>query len=182
MSTLHTSPSVRFTPAQVLNNAAALISALRERFAETESLRRLPEETVEDAHAAGIFTLLLPLELGGSAGGAGDLVRLLDALAQGDPSAAWTLGFLTTHNWFLARFPAAAQEEFFKDGRPAQVSGVANPPGQAVAVDGGYVVTGRWGYSSAVHHADWVMACTAPEDEPVRWFVLPCTDVEVQDT
>ncbi|MEV0847807.1 acyl-CoA dehydrogenase family protein [Streptomyces sp. NPDC049954] len=168
---------------EVVAHSRRLVPLLRERALATEELRRLPEETVQDAYDAGIFTLLLPRDLGGSGGDLAQAVRVMRTLAEGDPTAAWTLGFLMCHNFLLARWPEAAQRELFTDGRPAQMAGVANPPGRAKAVEGGYEVSGHWSYCSGVMHADWVSLVAVIEGEDVPCcFLVPRADVEVRDT
>uniref|UniRef100_A0AAU1M3N4 Acyl-CoA dehydrogenase family protein n=1 Tax=Streptomyces sp. NBC_00148 TaxID=2903626 RepID=A0AAU1M3N4_9ACTN len=181
------SPAAPASPAspaeEVVANSRTLVPRLRERIFATEEMRRLPDATVEDADAAGVFTLLLPRELGGAGGDLSQAVRVMRTLAQGDPTAAWTLGFLMCHNYLLARWPSEAQHEFFKDGRPAQMAGVANPPGRAKAVEGGYRVSGRWSYCSGVTHADWVSLIAVVEGEDVPcFFMAPRAEVTVHDT
>lgn len=171
------------TPSEVIERTRALVPRLRERVQETESLRQLPEATIQDAHEAGIFSLLLPASLGGSAGGLRDLVEVLRLLAQGDPTVAWTVGFLSEHNWMLARWPKATQDEVFAHGGPALMAAVANPPRQAVPVDGGYLVTGYWGYASGVMHSDWVQVAALIEGKQrPSLFLIPRDEVDVQDT
>jgi 3-hydroxy-9,10-secoandrosta-1,3,5(10)-triene-9,17-dione monooxygenase len=171
------------TPTDVINRAQALIPRLRDRIVETEALRRLPDATIQDARDAGIFSLLLPVSLGGLGGSLSDLVEVLRYLAQGDPTVAWTVGFLTEHNWMLARYPKAAQDEVFAAGGPALMAAVANPPRHAVPVDGGYLVTGEWGYASGVMHSDWVQVTAIIEgsDHP-SLFLIPRDEIEVKDT
>uniref|UniRef100_A0AAU2VLC9 Acyl-CoA dehydrogenase family protein n=1 Tax=Streptomyces sp. NBC_00008 TaxID=2903610 RepID=A0AAU2VLC9_9ACTN len=180
---ISTAPVSAPAPEEVVARSLGLAPRLRERIFTTEELRRLPEDTVKDAEAAGIFTMLLPRGLGGSGGDLPQAVQVMRNLAQGDPTAAWTLGFLMCHNYLLARWPEAAQREFFKDGRPAQMAGVANPPGRAVETEGGYLVTGRWSYCSGVMHADWVSLIAVVEGEQVpRFFLVPRGEVTVHDT
>ena len=170
-------------PAEVLQRARELIPRLRERISRTEQLRQLPTETVQDARDAGVFSLLLPTALDGSAGGIHDFADVVRTLAQGDPTAAWTLGFLIEHNWMLARWPQETQDEVFGTGAPVLMAAVANPPGKASPAGGGYLVTGYWGYCSGVSHADWVQVVATIEgrDRP-SLFLLPREDVDVQDT
>jgi alkylation response protein AidB-like acyl-CoA dehydrogenase len=175
-------PSLPLEPVVLLERARALVPALRERIAETEQLRRLPEATLQDAADAGILSLLVPRSRGGAAGGLAEYVELLRILASGDPSVAWTLGFFTAHNWLLGRWPAEAQEEFFGNGCPTRMAGVANPPGRAEATAGGYLVTGYWGYCSGVMHADWVQVAALDDQKNARLFMLPRDEVEVVDT
>ena len=160
-----------------------LVPRLRERISETEQLRQLPEETVDDAVEAGVLSLLLPAALGGSAGGLRDFANAVRILAHGDPTAAWTLGFLTEHNWMLARWPSETQEELFATGTPVLMAAVANPPGKATPVEGGFLVSGYWGYCSGVQHASWVQVVAIIEGSTrPSLFLLPREDVDVQDT
>ncbi len=171
------------TPEVVLERARALVPRLRERIAETERLRRLPEATIRESIDAGILSLVLPRFLGGAGGDLREYVELMRVLAHGDPSAAWVLGFFATYNWWMARWPAAAQQEFFANNCPTRVAGVANPPGCAEPTEGGYLVSGYWGYCSGVMHAEWVevMASIEGDDSPKK-FILPSEDVDVHDT
>ena len=171
------------TPSDVIDRTRELIPRLRERIDETEELRRLPDATIQDARDAGIFSLLLPASLGGSAGGLRDFVTVLRYLAQGDPTVAWTVGFLTEHNWMLARWPKETQDEVFADGAPVFMAAVANPPRKAVPVPGGYEVTGYWGYGSGIMHSSWVQVTAIIEGaERPSLFLVPREDVDVQDT
>jgi alkylation response protein AidB-like acyl-CoA dehydrogenase len=173
----------RCTAQELVDRALRLAPCLRERIAETERLRQLPDETVRDAAESGIFALLLPKSLGGAGGGLREYIEVVRALATADPSAAWVLSFYITHNWFLARWPEKAQRDFFAVHCPALMAGVANPPGVAERTPGGYLVSGSWGYCSGVVHADWVgvAAVLDGESEPSQ-FVLPRAQVHVRDT
>jgi 3-hydroxy-9,10-secoandrosta-1,3,5(10)-triene-9,17-dione monooxygenase len=182
-------------PEAILQAARQLAPRLRANAGEAEALRQLPDTTIEEAERGGIFRLLVPHALGGADGSARDFVDLIRILAAGDLASAWTLSFLTCHAWLMARFPAEARAELFADGRAPLVTMSARPPGRAVPVDGGYELTGRWGYCSAVMHADWVAVVglvDGLEEEAVdavqgladqaSMFVLPRSDVEVLDT
>ena len=171
------------TPGEVLDGARRLVGPLRERFGQSEELGQLPAATLEEAADAGIFSLLLPAALGGSGGGLRDAIDVFRILAQGDPSAAWTLAFLTEHNWMLARWPQETQDDVFSAGGPVLMAAVANPPGTATPVPGGYLVSGYWGYCSGVLHSSWVQVSAVIEgsDRP-SLFLLPRADVDVQDT
>ena len=169
--------------AAAVASARDLVQPLRARAAAGETMRRMPDETIDDARRSGLLALLSPVRWGGLGGGLREFVEVTKVLAEGDPSAAWTLAFLINHHWVLARFPLATQEVVFADGPVALMAAVANPPGRAVPVEGGYRLTGRWGYASAIAHADWV-GFSGMDDEHKRplWFVIPRSDVTVHDT
>jgi alkylation response protein AidB-like acyl-CoA dehydrogenase len=81
-------------------------------------------------------------------------------------------------------FPEQAQDDVFGDGRDGLVAGTLSWQGNAVAVDGGYRVNGRWQFASGVDHAEWVMlGCADPETyNPRVHVVVPVGALEIDDT
>jgi alkylation response protein AidB-like acyl-CoA dehydrogenase len=79
--------------------------------------------------------------------------------------------------WYL---PREAADEVFGDPR-ALIAGTAAPLGKAVEADGGYRVTGRWGWGSAVAYSSWVIGGTLTPVGP-RLAVYPRSDVTIHDT
>ncbi|MCQ1999806.1 acyl-CoA dehydrogenase family protein [Arthrobacter zhaoxinii] len=177
MSPLLTAP----LPAELLSNAEALVPLLRERAAETEELRRLPDETISDFEKAGLFSAMLPATLGGSQIDLIEYVDIVRTLSRGDASAGWVGAFLMAHNLLLARYGAQAQADFFQGGTYALAAAAATPPGTAVATEGGYLVSGRWRFASAVMHAQWVMVSAVSPTGPLS-VAVPIEDVTVIDT
>ena len=53
-----TTPATQPTLAQLRERARALVPVLRERATRTEELRRIPDDTLNDLHAAGLFRML----------------------------------------------------------------------------------------------------------------------------
>ncbi len=53
----------------VVTWAESMVEPLRARAAEAERLRQLPDETIDEAAAAGFFRALMPTELGGPESG-----------------------------------------------------------------------------------------------------------------
>jgi alkylation response protein AidB-like acyl-CoA dehydrogenase len=79
--------------------------------------------------------------------------------------------------------PLDVATEIFGSGRTVLV-GTLNPAGKAVAVPGGYRVTGRWSYGSFIAHSQWVLGNCIVQDEPgpvFRLCIFPRADVEVFD-
>jgi alkylation response protein AidB-like acyl-CoA dehydrogenase len=60
----------------------------------------------------------------------------------------------------------SAAREIFLASRRGVLVGTLNPTGKAIAVSGGYQVTGRWGYGSFIAHGDWVLGNCIEEDTP----------------
>nr|WP_281355413.1 acyl-CoA dehydrogenase family protein [Pseudarthrobacter psychrotolerans] len=94
----------------------ALVPRLRERAAETEEIRRIPEASMAELKAAGVFQMLAPKAVGGFGMGLETYVEVVRRLAQGCVSTAWSVGHLVEHVWMLARWPQEAQDEVFANG------------------------------------------------------------------
>src|SRR5262249_14129983 len=61
---------------------------------------------------------------------------------------------LASHQWLIACFSKAAQDEVWQD-RTALAAGTYAPVGQAVAVDGGYRLSGVGRFCSRCDNAPW---------------------------
>lgn len=144
------------SPARLLEAAEALVPALRDSAREAELAGRLTDDAISGFRDAGFFTAMRPTEAGGAAIGLGTFIDITRTLARGDASAGWVGGFLISHQWLLSRLPLKTQAEIFDDG-PGLAAAAAAPPGAAERVDGGYLVTGRWRFASAIRHANWVI-------------------------
>lgn len=165
---------------ELLARVDALIPRLRERAGETEELRCLPEETVAELKAAGVFQMLAPAAVGGFGMGLESYVQMVRSLARGCVSTAWTVGHLVEHVWMLARWPQQAQDEVFAAGPAPLAAATGAPPGAAEKVPGGYSITGRWSFASGVMHSDW--ALLAVQHGGVRMQCLvPMADLELLD-
>jgi 3-hydroxy-9,10-secoandrosta-1,3,5(10)-triene-9,17-dione monooxygenase len=172
----------------MMAGARALVPELRDRVARTEELRRLPPETEQDFHAAGLFRILQPMRVGGSEF---DYVALVDcaaAVAMADASAAWTLANLASHHWMLGMFDSRAQDVVWTGGATALIaSSFVFPSGRARKVEGGYRLQGHWPFSSGVDCCSWNMLAgiVSTDDEAdgieYRIFLIPRKDYRIID-
>lgn len=172
--------------------AEAQASALRDRGAEIERARRLPEPFVRAFEEAGLFRLCLPRALGGPELPLADLVRVLETLAAGDAAAAWCAMIASTTSALAAWLePAAAREIFSAPG--AVTGGVFAPSGRARRTDGGFTVSGRWSFGSGCQHCTSLLGGaivsndagperTAQGRPDIRLCFFPAEEVEILDT
>ena len=82
--------STALSHAEALEHARALLPILKDRSAETETLRQVPERTVRDLHDAGLFRILQPRRYGGSELPFRALVEVCSLIGQGCGSTAWS--------------------------------------------------------------------------------------------
>ena len=168
--------------------AEALVPVLRERAARTEELRRVPDETIADLHASGLFRVLQPQRVGGSELPFRSLVELVSMIGRGDGSTAWVLANLAAHHWLLGMWPKRAQDEVWGPSPDNLIgSALVFPRGRARPADGGYRVSGRWPFSSGVDASAWNLVGAILQDEETggaepRIFLLPASDYTIIDT
>jgi 3-hydroxy-9,10-secoandrosta-1,3,5(10)-triene-9,17-dione monooxygenase len=175
--------------AAMIAKAKALVPHLRDRASKTEDLRRLPTETERDLHEAGLFRILQPKRVGGSEFDYVALVDCADAIGQADASAAWNFANLSSHHWMLAMFDKRAQDLVWnKDVNALIASSFIFPAGRARKIDGGYVLSGSWPFSSGVDSSEWNMLASvvSSDDEAdgieYRVFLLNKSDYTIKDT
>ncbi|MBV8958997.1 MAG: hydroxylase [Actinobacteria bacterium] len=171
--------------------AAAIAPALRERAAEGEALRTMPDDLVATIKRAGLFRLALPAVLGGWEAPPLVTFETIEALARADGSAAWTT-FIGNTGTFLAWLDTDVARNLLEGDPDRPVAGTFAPLGRAVPSGGGFVVSGRWPCASGALHSELVMGGVlvmdgdAPrlvDDRPdwrFAWF--PRHAVEVIDT
>jgi len=142
----------------MLDRARQLKPVLARLAEECERLRRLPDETERDLHAAGLFRVAQPRRVGGPELDVGIFVDVCAELAQVCPSTAWNFGNLASHHWMLGYCDPRIQDEIWDVSPDTLIAtSLAFPCGKGRKVDGGYEVTGRWPLSSGVDNSDWNM-------------------------
>ena len=169
-----------------LQRARDLVPALRERAARAEEERIILPETLADLHRTGLMRVLQPRRWGGMEF---DFVAYVDVcaeLARGCASTGWTAGNLLVHHWMLALYDERAQREVWGANPEALIaSGIAYPQGQGRATSGGFIISGRWNFSSGVNVADWnMLAVTVRDGEKVvdhRMCLLHKSEYRVVD-
>jgi alkylation response protein AidB-like acyl-CoA dehydrogenase len=153
--------------------------------------RALPPELVEKLRTAGLLHLWLPKAIGGPELHPAELLPVIEALARADGSVGWCATTAAVLSLVSGSLPAPTAQAIF--GHRAVAAGAAQPTGKAVVVEGGYRVTGRWGYGSGIGHSDWIGAGTIVHDgddprltpsgaSEMRFMFIPKSSAEVFDT
>jgi 3-hydroxy-9,10-secoandrosta-1,3,5(10)-triene-9,17-dione monooxygenase len=175
---------VKATREDLLRRASDLVPVLKERAARAEQLRQVPPETVQDLVASGLIRIGNPDRYGGVGVDVDAAHEVGWELSRGCGATGWCYSLWTVHNWWLGHFPEKAQDEFFSTGPDTLFSSGLNPAGgKAESVDGGYRVSGRWGFSSGCDAATWAMvAIPGATPNSLVWLLLPRADYEIVDT
>jgi alkylation response protein AidB-like acyl-CoA dehydrogenase len=174
MTTVQT-PTEPLTKSDLIDRTKALLPAIAERAAAAEEARRLPDETIDDFIRTGFFRVMVPkryngLELDVSA--VTEVGRLLGRVCA---SSGWVVPWLGWHNRGLAMFPGSVQDEVFARGF-GLTAGSTTLTGQARRVAGGYRVSGKWSWGTAILHADFAsLGAVVPEENNRPVTILPRT-------
>jgi len=173
---------------------AESIRAIIEGDAEkSEADRTLAMSSVNALYDTGILNMCVPRSLGGLEADPVTQTEVYEAISEMNGAAGWCLVIGATSVGMLGGMISdGALGEVFRNGRIPRASGTVMPSGLAERVDGGYRVTGRWAFGSAIHHADWVTsgALIAKDGAPVRSasgapqscsVCVPVKDVIIED-
>jgi alkylation response protein AidB-like acyl-CoA dehydrogenase len=145
--------------ADMIGRARALAPMIAAAAEDIEERRELTPEVVAALHDAGLFRMLIPRSLGGHELTPLVYVQAIEELAKADASTAWCVGQICGACTIAASLDhAVAREIFADDPRALLAVGPPHASGRAVAVPGGYRVTGNWQYASGSRHATWMAA------------------------
>ena len=171
------------TPDELLGRAASLVPVLKTRAAQTEELRRIPDETVQDLLESGLYRIGVPKKLGGLDV---DYSLVFDVgweLGKSCGATSWCYSLWAAHAYLVGHWPLEAQEEVF-GGSPDPLCSSSLNTGKSKAdpVDGGYRLSGHWEFSSGCDAASWLMLgidIAGPGER--SWALIPRGDYEIVD-
>jgi len=144
---------------RMAGGARALASMIAQAAPQIEARRELTSEVVAALYDAGLFRMLIPRSLGGHELPPVDYVEAIEEIAAADASTAWCVAQMSVASTMSSCLePDTAREIFATNPRALLAVGPPSPSGRAVAVPGGYQVTGTWQFASGSRHASWMAA------------------------
>jgi 3-hydroxy-9,10-secoandrosta-1,3,5(10)-triene-9,17-dione monooxygenase len=171
---------------EVVAAVRELLPTFRDRAQEAEDGRVVPADSIKALEGTGFFRLLQPASFGGLEADPMAFYTAVRLIASACGSTGWVASVLAVHPWQLALFPGQAQQDVWGTDPATRMSSSYAPTGKAVAVDGGFQVSGRWSFSSGCDHASWVLlgqivtdSAGTPTD--FRTFLLPAADYAIDD-
>ena len=173
------------TPEELIARARAMIPVLKSRARKCVAERDVPGESIAEMHAAGFFRILQPRRWGGYEMHPNVFFEVQKALAEGCMSTGWVYGVLGCHPYELALFHDRAQQEVWGSDTSTLASSTYQPVGKVTRAEGGFRLSGHWGFSSGSVHCNWVLlgAVVPPENEgdpfDMRTFLLPRSDYSI---
>ena len=172
------------SPESLIERARAMIPVLRERARACTLNHDVSAQTVAEMTEAGFFRVLQPRRWGGYEMHPNVFFDIQKALAEGCMSTGWIYGVLGCHPYELALFHDEAQREVWGDNPDMLVSSTYQPVGKVETAEGGFYLSGRWGFSSGSSHCGWVLLGAINFDTnggppDMRTFLLPRSDYQV---
>lgn len=157
------------------NDGTTLLEAARKLEPLVRSLspgfdrdRQLPHALVEAIADAGLFSMWLPNALGGPELAPIPFLEVIEELSRQEGSVGWCTVIPAGYARLSGALSPEVATEIFGSRRGVLV-GTLNPSGKAVAVPGGYIVSGRWSYGSFIAHSQWVLGnCVTHDDAGPR--------------
>jgi len=144
---------------------------------------KLDEDSFDLMRASGGTKLLQAKDIGGYEAHPVDFVNWVMEVATHQPSAGWIAGVVGVHPWEISIMDPRLQEEIFGEDPDTWTASPYAPLGKATPVDGGYLLTGEWPYSTGTDYCDWVIIggrVIRDEGPPdFRHFILPRGDYEI---
>ncbi len=134
---------------------------------QIERERQLPPPLVTALIDAGLFRLLLPRSFNGAELDPAAFVQIIEEISKIDASTAWCLCQTAGCSMVAAYLEPTVAWEIFGNDPAAILAWGPGPTARAVAVDGGYRVTGTWNFASGGRHATW-FGGYCPIDDPDR--------------
>ena len=156
--------------AACLARARGLIPLLQAAADRIDARNELPTDVLDAMFDAGMFKLLLPRTYGGAELQPTDYIQCVEAIAQGDGSAAWCMNQGSGCSMAAAYVDPAIAREVWGGNRDVLAWG-QGPGAKAIRTEGGWRVTGTWTFASGSRHATWLGAmCPSFEADgtPIR--------------
>jgi alkylation response protein AidB-like acyl-CoA dehydrogenase len=159
---------------------------------QIERDRAISQDVFAALHDAGLFRLLLPRSLGGEEVTPSTFVQTIEEIAKADASTAWCVAQASGCSLAAAYLEPEVAREIF-GARSVLAWGPFGPNPKAVAVDGGYRITGTWQYASGSRHASWLgghctlvdaqgAPCLGSDGRPLdRTMLFPRSSAAVRD-
>jgi alkylation response protein AidB-like acyl-CoA dehydrogenase len=150
--------TVTTNSAGLLERTRALTPLIEAEADRSEELGTMSTAVVDALTEAGIFAILVPAALGGLEADMVTTLEVFEELAHADGSTGWSAMANATTSCFAGIYTGDEAVAAMFGDRPTIHAGMLGPMGQATAVDGGFVVSGRYQFGSGSGHAAWLGA------------------------
>lgn len=160
-----------------------ILDLIASKSADQREARKMSKEVVDALKECGFFTMLLPKQWGGLERKPQDFFAEQVRIAEADMSTAWAGGIIAVHAFQLALMSEEAQREVYEADPNTLISSSYNPVGaRAEMCEGGFMLHGRWGWSSGSDHCTWALLGGVIPGDGYRTFLVPRHQYDIEDT
>ena len=160
----------------MLNDIRALTPRIRELAPGIAATGTIPAALHSRLARTGVFRLAAPRWAGGVEADPLVTAGVLEELGWADGSVGWSVMVGAVAGLALGFLPQGVTAELLDDPGLAMAV-VPEPAGRAIAVPGGFLVSGHWAVSGGAEHATWLSAGCLIGGVAVRQMLLPVTAV-----
>ncbi len=157
MTAIKCIPPRQFAREDALALAGELVSGIRERAERCMFERIVPEETIQELKDSGLIRLMQPRRYGGYELGRDVVCEVIKLFAPVCGSQAWVYHVYADHAWMLGTFSKKVQDDVWADDKDTLISSSFAPVARVQPSKGGFVCSGRHGFSSGIDYAHWVV-------------------------
>ena len=136
--------------------ARQLAPLIEAHAAETEAARGIAPAVLAALHEARLFRMLMPQSCDGMELEPATYVQAIEEIAKADASTAWCVAQGSGCSMTAAYLAPNVARDVFGDPGAVLAWGPTDGKQRAVAVEGGYRVSGTWHFASGLGHATWV--------------------------
>lgn len=176
---------------QLIETAKGLTGIIRDNLAAGEARAQIVPEVVAAVGRAGLFRLYAPKEVGGLEANPPTCIAVMEVIASADPAVGWYIANSAPACLIAASLPDKERDDLFAD-RDANFGFSASMLGRAIAVPGGYRVTGEWPVVTGSADSKWCALGGLVMDDghprqvgsipDGRLFLMRTSDIEISNT
>ena len=156
--------------------------------AACEQLGRLTDEVADRLRWTGVVRMLQPVEFGGAEVHPVEWFEAVLDIGSRSGAIGWVASVVGVHPWEMAQVDHRVQEAVWGEDPDTWIASPYAPLGRARPEGDGYVLSGRWPFSSGTDHCQWIFlggmltdadGHVAEPGQAQRHFILPRSDYEI---
>lgn len=171
--------------AELLERVREISRAAEGRADQTNSERKVPEQTIKEFYDAGLMRVVQPRKWGGLGRSPMEHYELIYEASKHCASTGWVYAVLSGHSDAIGLFPDSAQAAVWGNDPNAVASSAFAPTLRATKTEGGFEVSGKSPFSSGSDYASWAMlgGLVMSEDGPPvpKLFLIPRSGYTIID-
>lgn len=172
---------------EVIEKIREVGPTLRAEAIQSDKDGKLTKATFDAINQTGIMRMLQPTSHGGYESHMCDFMEAAMEVGKYASSAGWVCGVVGIHPWEIALMDPKLQDEIWGENPDTWTASPYAPAGRATPVEGGFLFTGQWSYSTGTDWSEWVILGGIVTDEngeistppDIRHFVIPRKDYEI---